>query len=118
MIKLVGLKNCDTCRKAKKWLDAAGVEYVYHDVRADGLAPSDLEKWADVLGWEKLLNKRGTTWRTLDESVKADVDQAKAVELMAEHPTLMKRQTLLSLESPADGTSQPKKTLRLFENVQ
>ncbi|WP_135075717.1 ArsC family reductase [Terasakiella sp. SH-1] len=91
MIKFVGLKNCDTCRKAKKWLEAEGFDYEYQDVRADGLNAEDLSVWAGKVGWEALLNRRGTTWRTLDEAQKSDVDEAKAIALMVEHPALMKR---------------------------
>lgn len=91
MIKLFGLKNCDTCRKAKKWLEAEGLDYSFIDVRKDGVSIEDLSHWADVLGWEKLLNRRGTTWRTLDEDAKSGVDQAKAVKLMLDAPALMKR---------------------------
>lgn len=91
MIKFVGLKNCDTCRKAKKWLETEGFDFEYQDVRADGLTSGDLQKWASSVGWENLLNKRGTTWRTLDEDIKSDVDEIKAISLMVEYPALMKR---------------------------
>lgn len=90
-VKVYGLKNCDTCRKARKWLDAEGVAHQFHDVRADGLTVEDLTNWVQALGWESLLNRRGTTWRGLPDTVKADVDEAKAVALMQEHPALIKR---------------------------
>lgn len=90
-IKVFGLKNCDTCRKARKWLDAEGAEYSFHDVRADGLSAADLNSWVRALGWETLLNRRGTTWRGLPEDVKDGVDEAKATALMLEHPALVKR---------------------------
>ena len=106
MIKLVGLKNCDTCRKAKKWLEAEGFDYVFHDVRADGLTSEDLTKWSDKLGWEALLNKRGTTWRGLDEETKSNVDESKAVTLMVEHPALMKRPVFISGETVILGFKQ------------
>lgn len=96
MIKIVGLKNCDTCRKAKKWLEAEGFNYAFHDVRADGLNREDLSLWAKEFGWEALLNRRGTTWRTLDDAVKNDVDETKAIHLMLEHPALMKRPVFVS----------------------
>jgi len=91
MIKLFGLKNCDTCRKAKKWLEAENLAYSFLDVRSDGVSEDELAHWVDVLGWENLLNRRGTTWRTLDETDKADLDQAKALKLMLQAPALMKR---------------------------
>lgn len=90
-VTLYGLKNCDTCRKAIKELKAAEVEHVFVDVRAGGLTAQQIESWAQQVGWESLLNRRGTTWRGLGEDDKADVDQAKAVRLMAEHPALIKR---------------------------
>ncbi|WP_259782824.1 ArsC family reductase [Aestuariispira ectoiniformans] len=90
-VKVYGLKNCDTCRKARKWLDADGVEHSFHDVRADGLAADELDAWVNALGWEALLNRRGTTWRGLPEEVKEGVNEAKATALMLEHPALIKR---------------------------
>jgi arsenate reductase len=91
MITVYGLKNCDTCRKAMKWLAAEGLEARLHDVRADGLDGATLDKWIAALGWEALLNRRGTTWRKLPESDTAGVDECKARALMLEHPALIKR---------------------------
>ena len=88
---IYGLKNCDTCRKAKKWLAEQGVDHRLHDVRADGLDRATVASWAGALGWDNLLNKRGTTWRGLDDAIKESVDEAKAIDLMAEHPALIKR---------------------------
>ena len=90
-MNLYGLKNCDTCRKAKKALDAAGADYAFKDVREDGVTKAQITKWAKAVGWEKLLNKSSTTWRGLDEADKDSVTEKKAVALMAEHPTLIKR---------------------------
>jgi len=63
MTTLYGIRNCDTIRKARRWLDENGVEYTFHDVRADGLDRKTLSSWEQQLGWEQLLNRRGTTWR-------------------------------------------------------
>lgn len=90
-MNLYGLKTCDTCRKARKTLDAAGVKYSYKDVRADGVTKAQITKWAKAVGWEKLLNKSSTTWRSLSDTEKDGVNEKKAVALMAEHPTLIKR---------------------------
>ncbi len=90
-VKLYGLKNCDTCRKALKALTASGVEHAFVDVRADGVSRDQIAAWAKALGWQPLLNTKSATWRGLTDQDKADVDEAKAVALMAEHPTLMKR---------------------------
>jgi arsenate reductase len=91
MITLYGLKNCDTCRKARKWLDGEGIAHRFHDVRADGLDADRIAGWAATLGWETLLNRRGTTWRQISEKDKENVDEKKAVALMAVHPALIKR---------------------------
>jgi arsenate reductase len=91
LITVYGLKNCDTCRKALKWLKAEGVEHRFHDVRANGVSRADIAGWAAKAGWETLLNRRGTTWRGLPEADKTNVDEAKAVTLMAAHPALIKR---------------------------
>ena len=91
MITLYGLKNCDTCRKARKWLDELGIAHSFHDVRADGLSETQIAGWARALGWETLLNRRGTTWRQLTEKEKENVNEARAVALMAAHPALIKR---------------------------
>lgn len=88
---LYGLKNCDTCKKARKALDAAGNNVTFHDVRADGVTKTQIANWAKAAGWEKLLNKSSTTWRGLDESDKEGVTEKTALALMAEHPTLIKR---------------------------
>ncbi|MEM8646233.1 MAG: Spx/MgsR family RNA polymerase-binding regulatory protein [Pseudomonadota bacterium] len=90
-VKLYGLKNCDTCRKALKALAAAGIAHEFVDVRADGVSQDQIAAWATALGWQPLLNTKSATWRGLTDQDKADVDDAKAIALMAEHPTLMKR---------------------------
>ncbi|MEO0878283.1 MAG: Spx/MgsR family RNA polymerase-binding regulatory protein [Pseudomonadota bacterium] len=90
-MKLYGLKNCDTCRKALKALKEAGREPDFHDVRVDGVTKAYLTKWAKAAGWEKLLNTRSTTWRALDAKAKDGLSEAKAIALMEEHPTLIKR---------------------------
>ena len=95
MITVYGLKNCDTCRKARKWLDAEGLAYRFHDVRADGLEQTDVDQWSAAVGWEVLLNRRGTTWRNLPDSVTKNVSDAKARALMVEHPALIKRPVFL-----------------------
>ncbi|MGI9279964.1 MAG: ArsC family reductase [Endozoicomonas sp.] len=94
MITLYGISNCDTIRKARKWLTAADIEYCFHDYRKDGLDKASLQKWSDELGWEALLNRRGTTWRQLPEEQKASVDATSAIELMLEQPAMIKRPLL------------------------
>ena len=91
MITVYGIRNCDTCRKAIKWLAAEGIAARLHDVRAEGLDPERLDAWIDALGWEALLNRRGTTWRKLPASDTDGVDAARARALMLEHRALIKR---------------------------
>lgn len=93
-VKIFGLASCDTTRAARKWLDAHGVTYAFHDVRADGLTKSLVDGWVKRAGWEKVLNKASTTWRELPETEKAGVDHARAIALLLAHPTLVKRPVL------------------------
>ncbi len=90
-MKLFGLKNCDTCRKALKALQNAGRAPDFHDVGVDGVTKAYLSKWAKAAGWESLLNTRSTTWRGLSDKDKSDVDEKKAIALMETHPALIKR---------------------------
>ena len=91
MIALYGIPNCDTVKKARVWLDANGIAYSFHDYKKEGADPARLAKWADAVGWEPLLNRAGTTFRKLDEADRADIDAAKALALMAAHPSTIKR---------------------------
>ena len=91
MLILYGIKNCDTVKKARAWLEAQNIEYRFHDFRKDGLDADVLEQWEAALGWEVLLNTRGTSWRKLDQSQREGVDRSKAVALMLAQPSLIKR---------------------------
>ncbi|MWV26667.1 ArsC family reductase [Aurantiacibacter rhizosphaerae] len=93
-IHLYGIPNCDTVKKARKWMDAQGHEYTFHDYKKEGADAQKLERWADRCGWEILLNRRGTTFRKLDDAQKANMDRAKAIALMREHPSIIKRPVL------------------------
>jgi len=87
-----GIPNCDTVRKARVWLDAQGVAYRYHDFRQAGVPSDRLARWAQSPGWDRLLNRRGTTWRKLDPAAQAAVvDGASAMALMQAEPSLIKR---------------------------
>lgn len=90
-MKFYGLKTCDTCRKAKKELSAAGKVFEGVDVRADGVSKAQLIEWTDKLNWQKLLNTRSTTWRGLSDDEKSDLDRSQAICLMSNYPTLIKR---------------------------
>ena len=93
-VTLYGLGTCDTTRAARKWLDANGVAYTFHDVREDGLTAALVKRWVKALGWEKVLNKASTTWRELPTASKEGVDEAAAIALLLAHPTLVKRPVL------------------------
>lgn len=89
-----GIKNCDTMKKAFAWLDGQGLAYRFHDYRKDGLDAVTLRRWSARLGWEALLNKRGTTWRRLDPAQQALGAEADAIALMLEQPSLIRRPVL------------------------
>ena len=91
MITLYGIKNCDTVKKARRWLESNEVEYQFHDFRQDGLDKKQLTAWVENLGWESVVNKRSTTWRNLSDEEKEISSNAKAVKLLAANPTLIKR---------------------------
>jgi len=94
MITLYGIKNCDTVKKARKWLDDNGIAYRFHDYRSDGLSPELLQTFADQLGWNTLLNRSSTSWRQLSTEQQADLNADKAIALMLATPTLIKRPIL------------------------
>ena len=88
---LYGISNCDTVKKARRWLDEQNVDYRFHDVRKDGLDAAKLQGWIDALGWEKLLNKAGTTFRKLPDAQKDGLDAASAKALMLDQPAMIRR---------------------------
>ncbi|MEH6824836.1 MAG: ArsC family reductase [Motiliproteus sp.] len=94
MITLYGISNCDTIKKARKWLQTQAIDYQFHDYRKQGLERQQLETWADELGWEALLNRRGTTWRQLPEASKEQIDREQAITLMLAQPAMIKRPLL------------------------
>ncbi len=86
-----GLKNCSTCRRARKELDAAGVSYAFHDVREDGVTKAQVARWAKAAGWEAMLNKTSISWSAIPEGDKEGLTEEKAVMMMAALPALIKR---------------------------
>ncbi|PSF14341.1 ArsC family reductase [Marinobacter fuscus] len=90
-MKLYGIKNCDTVKKARKWLDEQGLDYQFHDFKKDGLSEEKLAEWEQAIGWETLLNKRGTTWRKLPDDVKDNIDARSARQVMLENTSIIKR---------------------------
>ncbi|WP_395503556.1 ArsC family reductase [Ectopseudomonas mendocina] len=91
---LYGIKACDTMKKARTWLDEHKVDYAFHDYKSAGIDRASLEKWCNEHGWETILNRAGTTFRKLDDAQKADLDQAKAIDLMLAQPSMIKRPVL------------------------
>jgi arsenate reductase len=91
---LYGIKACDTMKKARTWLDEHQVDYAFHDYKSVGIDRANLEKWCNEHGWQTVLNRAGTTFRKLDDAQKADLDQAKAIELMLAQPSMIKRPVL------------------------
>ena len=94
MTTIYGIKNCETMKKALAWLDDHGVRYDFHDYKTAGIDVAKLKGWAKQVGWKTLLNTRGTTWRKLSPSQQANLDEAKAMRLMSENPSLIKRPVL------------------------
>lgn len=94
MVTLYGLKTCDTCRKARRALEAHAIDVRFIDLRADGIDAAQLERFLNEAGWQRLLNKQSTTWRGLDAAAKQDLDETRARQLLRAHPTLIKRPLL------------------------
>jgi arsenate reductase (glutaredoxin) len=90
-ITLYGIPNCDTVKKARVWLDERGIAYAFHDYKKAGADAAKLAAWCDAAGWEVVLNRAGTTFKKLADSDKADMTQAKAIALMMEQPSMIKR---------------------------
>jgi len=93
-ITIYGIKNCETMKKARAWLDQHGVDYAFHDYKASGIDPDRLERWSKRVGWETLLNRSGTTFRKLPERDRVAIDAKKAVALMLAQPSMIKRPVL------------------------
>jgi len=102
-ITMYGIKNCDTIKKARKWLEENGVAYQFHDYKKDGLDKAQLTSWVQELGYEALINKRGTTWRKLDDATKDNIDEASAIEIMLENTSIIKRPLLITDSSKTLG---------------
>ena len=106
MLTVYGIKSCDTCRKARKYFAEHDIEFRFHDVRDDGLDIQMLERWSGRIDWTKLLNKQSLTWRKVPEVDRNDMTKDRALALMIENPTLLKRPVLESEEFIAVGFSE------------
>ena len=88
---IYGIPNCDSVKKARRWLDGKGIDYRFHDVRSDGLDASQLRSWLEELGWETLINRRSSSWKALDLTLREGMDNARAERCILDTPTLIKR---------------------------
>jgi arsenate reductase (glutaredoxin) len=93
-VAIYGIKACDTMKKARTWLEANGVDYVFHDYKTEGADKASLERWSKAVGWEVLLNRAGTTFRGLPDKDKIDLTEKKAIALMLAQPSMIKRPVL------------------------
>lgn len=91
MITMYGIPNCDTVKKARAELEKRGVAYHFHDYKKEGIDAVTLKRWCKQFGYERVLNQKGTTWRKLDEKVREGITEAKAIKLMQEQPSVIKR---------------------------
>jgi len=105
MLTVYGIKSCDTCRQARKYLAEQNIEFRFHDVRDDGLDVQMLERWSGRIEWEKLLNRRSLTWRKIPEVDRTGIDKENALALILERPTLLKRPVLETEQFLAVGFS-------------
>ncbi|MEX2366574.1 MAG: ArsC family reductase, partial [Pseudohongiellaceae bacterium] len=96
MITLYGIANCDTVKKARRWLDQHGLEYRFHDYKKLGIDSDTLHSWCKQFGYEQVLNRRGTTWRKLPDSDKQNLDQDRAIRIMLAHTSAIRRPILES----------------------
>ncbi len=88
---LYGIKNCDSVKNAKRWLQSSGIHFKYHDFREDGIDHRRLQRWLNTLGWESIINRRSTSWKTLDSKVRKALNNERAIQVILENPTLIKR---------------------------
>jgi arsenate reductase (glutaredoxin) len=93
-LKIYGIKNCDTMKKARSWLDARSIAYTFHDYKVEGIDRATLETWSKVVGWDRVLNCAGTTFRKLPDAERGDLNEAKAIRLMISQPSMSKRPVL------------------------
>ncbi|MEN8213976.1 MAG: ArsC family reductase [Pseudomonadota bacterium] len=98
MITLYGIPNCDTMKKARRWLQQHDIEYRFHDYKKSGIDIQKLNAWIDAVGWETLLNRRGMMWRKTPQQVRDAIDEQSAIQLMLETPSIIKR-PVLEMES-------------------
>ena len=112
---LYGIRNCDTVKKARAWLDAHGIEYRFHDYKAEGVDLKLLEAWCGELGWESVLNRKGTTFRKLDPELTRDLQAKSAIALMLDHPSAIRRPVITGMGATLVGFDPAQYELRALE---
>jgi len=112
-IKIYGIKNCDTMKKAFAWLDAHGIAYDFHDYKKLGADAADVARWSDAAGWEKVLNRAGTTFRKLPEADQQALTRDKAIALMVANPSMIKR-PVLNVDGRLEIGFKPERYAALF----
>lgn len=94
MTTLYGIKNCDSVKKAKRWLEQENIDFTFHDFKSQGIDEDTVKRWISIFGLDRVINRRGTTWRQLDDNVKQAVNEENAIELIHQHTSLVKRPVL------------------------
>lgn len=94
MVNVYGIKNCDTMKKAFTWLQSHAVDYTFVDYKKAGVVEIHIDDWVKRAGWERLLNKRGLMWKKLDDATRSDIDEVKAIRIMTQYPSIIKRPIL------------------------
>ncbi|RMG34648.1 MAG: ArsC family reductase [Gammaproteobacteria bacterium] len=115
MIKLYGIPNCDTMKKARAWLAEHGIDYAFHDYKKEGIDEATLRGWIGQVGWEALLNRRGMMWRKLPQAVRDWMDEQKAIEVMLETPSIIKRPVLVLEDGSIHVGFKPEQYHGLFQ---
>jgi len=108
MITMYGIPNCDTIKKAKKWLEANGVDYEFHNYKKEGISKAKLKDWCKQVDWGILLNRRGTTWRKLDNTTKESINKTLAIDIMTEETSIIKRPVIEIGDNIIVGFSEDK----------
>jgi Spx/MgsR family transcriptional regulator len=114
MIELYGIPNCDTMKKARAWLAEHGIDYRFHDYKKEGIDEATLRGWIEQVGWETLLNRRGMMWRKVPPEVREHIDEASAIRLMLETPSIIKRPVLIDEQGQVHVGFKPEQYQALF----
>ena len=113
-VTIHGIRNCDTMKKAFAWLGEHGVDYAFHDYKKAGVTRDMLERWCEAAGWEKVLNRAGTTFRKLPDEAKAELDRDRAIALMLDQPSMIKR-PVLEMDGALEIGFKPERYAALFD---